>query len=116
MKNSNRKISDFHHKQMDFGFIQSINFFRNINNDGCSEYSLNITLCGNPYYEGNQKLILNFLGVRDIKIGDLNGLFKSLIYITDISEDQMEGINYRVKEDEYQLFSFYCETFEYEII
>jgi hypothetical protein len=116
MTNSNQLISNFYQKQKEFGYLQSINLYRNINEGGCSEYSLNISLCGYPFYEGNQKLLLTFLGVRNFKIGDLEGLFKLILNITNVSEHQMEGINYRVKEDENELFSFYCEIFEFQII
>ena len=116
MKKSNDLIFEFYQKQKEFGYLQSINLSRNIIEDGCSEYALNIILCDYPFYEGNQKLLLTFLGVRDFKIGNLEGLLKLLISITNMSENQMEGINYRVKEDENELFSFYCKTFEFEII
>jgi hypothetical protein len=116
MKKPDELISDFYCKQKKFGYLQSINLYRNIDEDGCSEYSLNIILCDYPYYEGDKKLLLTFLGVRSFKIGDLDGMFKLLVNITDISENQMEKINYKVKEEENEVFSFYCETFKFEII
>lgn len=115
MKKSNGLFSEFYQRQKEFGYLESINLSRNIKEDGCSDYSLNIVLKGYPFYEGDQTLILTFWGVRNLKIGDLDGLLKLLFSITDISESQMEGIKYRVKEDENELFSFYCKTFEFEI-
>lgn len=50
--------------------------------------------------------------MQDIKVGDLEGIYRMSISITDISEHKMEKINYRVVEDENETFSFYCETFE----
>ncbi len=116
MKKFSDLVSEFYQKQKDFGYLQSINLSRDFNENGCSDYSLNIVLCSYPSYEGNQKLLLSFLGVRDFKIGDLDGLVKNFINITDISDQQMEGIKYRVKEDENGLFSFYCKSFGYETL
>ena len=45
-----------------------------------------------------------------------DGLVKHYINITDVSDHQMEGIRYKVKEEENEVFSFYCRTFEYEIL
>ena len=73
MKKFSDKISEFYKKQKDFTYLQSFNLSRDINENGCSDYSLNIVLCDYPYYEGNQKLLLTFLGVRNFKIGDLDG-------------------------------------------
>jgi hypothetical protein len=66
--------------------------------NGCSEYSINITLYGYPFHEGDQKLVLSFLGVRNLKIGELDGLYKLSINVNDVSEDQMEGIHYQLTE------------------
>lgn len=109
-------ISDFYQIQKKFGYLQSINLLRDINNDGCSSFSLEIVLCGFPYYQGDQKLKLKFDGVRELKIGDLDGLLKIFINLRDISENQMEGIRLKVKEDENDLFSFYCQDFIYDIL
>lgn len=117
MKKSKDFITDFNQRQREFGYFQSLQLSRDIGDeDGCSEYSLNITLCGYPFHEGDQKLVLSFLGVRNLKIGVIDGLYKLLININNISEDQMEGINYWVKEDENESFSFYCADFEFLIM
>lgn len=116
MKNFSDVISEFYKKQKDFGYLQSIELSRDFNENGCTEYSLSIVLCDYPYHEGNQKLLLTFLGVKNLKFGDLDGLVKHFINITDVSDHQMEGIKYKVREDENDLFSFYCKTFQYEIL
>lgn len=116
MKKFSDSVSEFYKKQKDFGYLQSIDLRREFNENGCSDYSLHIVLCDYPYYEGNEKLLLTFLGVKNFKIGDLDGLVRQFINITDISDHQMEGIKYKVREEENGSFSFYCKTFEYEIL
>lgn len=107
-------IANFYNKQNSFGYLQSINLSRSIDDIGCSEYFVCIILCSYPFYEGDRKLSLKFSGVKNLKVGDLDGLFKLTINVTDISERQMEGISYKVSEQENDLFSFYCDVFEYE--
>lgn len=117
MKKSKDFTIDFNQRQREFSYLESLHLSRNIGDeDGCSEYSLNVTLCGYPFHEGDQKLVLSFLGVRNLKIGELDGLYKLSINVNNISEDKMEGINYKVKEDENELFSFYCAEFEFQIM
>lgn len=116
MKNVNDSIADFYQKQKEFGYLQSIKLMRDLNDDNHSNYYLNIILSSYPFYKKNQKLLLTFTGVKNIKIDNLEGLYKLLINIRDISGNQMEGINYRVKEEENDMFSFYCKKFEFQII
>lgn len=113
---SNALISDFNQKQSEFGYIESFNLNRSLSEEVCSEYVLKVTLIDYPFCEGDHKFLISFSGVRGLKIGNLEGLFKLDISISDITEDQMEGINYKVKEEENELFSFYCEKFEFEIL
>ena len=116
MKKSSDAVTEFYEKQKDFAYLQSINLSRRIHENGCSDYTLNIVLCDYPYYEGHEKLLLTFLGVKNIKMGDLDGLVKHLIIISDVSDRQMEDIKYRVVEEENDAFCFYCKTFKCEIL
>ncbi|MCT4596535.1 MAG: hypothetical protein N4A50_01480 [Vallitalea sp.] len=116
MKIIKNSLVDFYNVQKKFGYIYSINLKRDIDANGCSEYMLDIILCDYPNYEGCPKLLLHFLEVRDFKLGNIEGMFKLLIHITDISERQMEGIKYKVQEEENTSFSFYCNAFEYKIL
>jgi len=59
---------------------------------------------------------LKFTGVRDFKLGDICWPSVILISVVDIAAYQLENINYRVKEDESDLFSFYCMDFALEEI
>ncbi|MDQ2087481.1 hypothetical protein RBH29_13700 [Herbivorax sp. ANBcel31] len=116
MVKSNNLISKFYQKQKQYGYLKSIELSREINDNGSSAYSLKIILCGYPFYEGEEQLLLIFFGVRDFKASELDGLCKTFINITDRSNQQLEGIKYRVKEDENEMFSFTCKSFEFKII
>lgn len=116
MKRLNNSLMDFNNVQKKFGYIQSINLNRNITVNGCSEYLFEITLYDYPFYKGSPQLLLRFWDVKDFKLGNIEGLFKLLINITDISEHQIEGIKYKVIEDENDSFSFYCKAFEYKVL
>lgn len=116
MMRDNNLISEFYQKQKQYGYLKSIDLSREINENGSSAYSLKIILCGYPFNEGEEQLLLTFLGVRDFKASELDGLFKIFISITDRSNDQLEGIKYKVKEDENEMFSFNCNLFEFRMI
>ena len=115
MGKMNNLVSDFYQIQKDFGYLQSVNIFREINNNGCTDYQMVMFLCDFPYYEGDPMLKLKFKGVRDLKLSELDGLVRILVCVKDLSGNQMEGVGYKIKEDEYNLFSFFCERFEYEV-
>ena len=118
MSKSDILISDFYQKQKDFKYLQSINLHRNFDSDGVNCYNLDVTLCMNPSNNENETLLLNFVEVVEFRSGNFDfGLGCSIfLQITDISDHQMEGINYRVKEDENELIAFSCRTFEFEIL
>jgi|GEM_PF-1725684 len=107
--------SDFYDKQKEFAYLQSFLLRRNLNEVFCSDYILSIVLCGQPHKETDEIMLLTFSGVKDIKIGDLGGLVRLFIHVLDIADAQMEGITYKVSEEENGLFSFYCKEVEYEI-
>ena len=110
----NNLILDFYQIQKKFGYLKSVNISREIDNIGCTDYQMVMFLCNFPYYEGDSMMKLKFKGVKDLKLSELDGLVKLLISIKDLSTDQMEGVGYKIKEDENNLFSFFCEKFEYE--
>jgi hypothetical protein len=114
MTKSDAIISDFYQIQKEFGYLESIKLNRNINENNCSGYSIEIVLCNCPYYDGDNKLLISIYGAKDIKIGCVERLFKLFITIVDVSENQWEKICFKVKEDENEQFSFYCEKFEFK--
>jgi hypothetical protein len=62
-----------------------------------------------------KRLQLDFTGVRDLKIGSLDGLMRYAIDIRSIAERQLEGLSYRVVEEEWGLVSFACADFAVKI-
>jgi len=105
-------MADFYAKQKKFKYLQSISLHKDNYDDGSSEYVVHITL--STYQSCNKKLEIKFSGVRNFKMGEIDGLFALFIDIADISKDQLENISYKVKEDENDLFSFYCKSFAFE--
>jgi hypothetical protein len=116
MKELDILMSEYYQIQKRFCFLESIKLSRDIGENNCAEYSVEIVLCNLPFYEGDNKLLLSFYGAKDIKIGRIEGLLDLLITIVDVSESQLEKIRFKVKEDENEQFSFYCDSFEFKMI
>ena len=115
MDRTNNNLAEFNSIQSEFGYLLSLEITRELNDLGCTEYTVNIILCNYPDHH-NSKLLLSFTGVKNLKLGDLDGLVKNFISITDITSHQLEGIQYSVKEEENETFAFYCKTFRYEVL
>ncbi|WP_141503077.1 hypothetical protein [Paenibacillus luteus] len=109
-------ISAFSLVHHQFRYLHSYHYVRNFREDGGIEQNFKITLCDYPYYEDDPKLEVTFFSVSDLKIGDIGSLFCLYIEISDISNYQLEAINYRVKEEEEETFAFDCKSFEIKVI
>ena len=59
---------------------------------------------------GAGEIRLRFEGVRDLEIGNLNGLKFCHLGIEDIRERQLEGLRYAVSDAEGDLISFKCDS------
>ena len=114
MRKSNELIDDFYRMHKEFDFLQSLNFYRDTDEDIYSKCHLDVVLSNREAIE--QKMAIHFSEVVDFKSANLGSLCGLLISIIDVSADQLEGIKYRVKEDEYELFSFCCKTFEFKLL
>lgn len=115
MDKLNNSISEFNRIQNNFGYLLSFEVSRELYEVGCTDYSVDIYLCNYPK-DRNAKILLRFTGVKNLKFGDLDRLVKNFVSISDISTHQIEGVKYSVKEEENETFSFYCNTFCYEIV
>lgn len=102
-------------QQKKYGCINSIYLCRNINEDGCSEYDLNLVLSDYPYWEGDLKLDIEFKGIRGLKLGDIENLYRVCINIDNVSSNQWEEVKYRVSEIENDIFSFWCKDMKFKI-
>lgn len=114
MKND-PKILEFHREQTKFGFIESVSIDKNIEDDDMTN-DLTLTLFNYPYVSGDRKMLVTFYDIKDLSLGELEGLFKTVFSITNISAHQMENINYRVAEDENNLVKFNCKDFKFSFI
>lgn len=84
--------------------------------DRCTDYNLKITLRSCPFNEMDKKLCILFKGIKDIKIKHVEGLLTWLLFISDISDRQLEDIDFHVKDSEEEVILFYCKSFEYEFV
>jgi len=101
-------IKTFYEKNKRFGYLKDIHLLRDITDEGCTDYQINLILTNYPYYEGDEIFNIIFKGVKDIKIGKLDGLLKLVFEIRDLSSDCLENIKFRVYESENEILSFYC--------
>ena len=99
-------------KQKEYGFIKEISIFRNICGEECSEYNLKIILSDYPSWDQDDKFSVIFIGIRNLKLGDIDNLYKVSMDINSITKQQFENINYSVIECENELFSFLCKEIQ----
>ncbi|GLX66754.1 hypothetical protein [Paenibacillus glycanilyticus] len=113
MKNTIDRIQSFYQKQYKLCYIQSFNLVRCENEIGILTDNLMVTLSALPLVPEGEKLIVTFEDVKDLRIGSFQGAFRLDIRIQDLSADQIENINFQVKEAEYDAFSFVCRCFDW---
>ncbi len=56
---------------------------------------------------------IKFRNIRMLKIRSLDNMVQMVIAAQDIRFQQMEKINYKVIDTEYDSFSFFCESYEF---
>ena len=98
--------------QRKYPYINSIHLNRNLIGNEISDFSLTLTLSNNQVIDENDKVTIKFWNIRELKLGEIDNLFRVYISISDISNRQMDGIRYRVSEEENNLFSFLCKDIE----
>ncbi len=99
---------EIYEKQKIYKYINEFLVSREFNGDKCSRYDLTIVLKDFPCWEESEKLTINFLGIKDLKLNNIENLFQVCFNINDISEWQLEKLKYSVKENENNMFSFMC--------
>lgn len=110
-----KKILEFYKEQSKFGYIESIEIFKDIEDQSLTN-NLKMTLFNYPYVKGDRKLSITFLNIKDLELGELDGLFKVVFSITDISSYQIENIRYKIVENENDLLLFSCKDFKFSFI
>lgn len=114
MKNDH-KILEFYREQIKFGFIESVSVYKNIEDDDMTT-GLTLTLFNYPHVSGDRKMLVTFYDIKELSLGELDGLLKTVFSITNISSYQIENVNYRVVEDENNLVGFNCKDFKFDFI
>jgi hypothetical protein len=63
-----------------------------------------------------ESLSFKFVNAIGIKLGEIESMFGMLLDIEDVTGDQIEGVSYRVSEQENNAFSFGCSDFFVELV
>ena len=116
MRNSNLLISELYEKKKGFSYLRAIHVYWDTCEDEYSKLHVDMVLCDYPFDKSNSEFKIKFTDVKDLKLGRMNNICTLLLDIYDISSHQMEDINFRVTEEEENLFSFYCKSFAFEVI
>jgi len=96
--------------------FNSLEVMKSVTTDGETEQTVILNLSN---YSCNGQLKnsrLTFMGVRVLRLENLDWPSAMLVSVTDISKDQWEHVSYSVKEEENDIFSFYCKSFAFEEI
>ncbi len=105
-----KEIDTIYEMQKKYGYIKSINFFREISGEECGKYNLELSLVNFPCWDIEEHLNIIFEGVSNLTLGNIDNLLKVFIKIDSIAEWQHEDTRYAVKECENDLFAFRCKN------
>ncbi|MBO5343700.1 MAG: hypothetical protein IKJ60_07785 [Ruminococcus sp.] len=100
-------ISEIYEKNKKYKYIKEIHFSRTLDSEDGLLYDMELILSDFPC-ESSDTFTINFKGLHDIDIFDLNNCLAFAITIEDVSSHQLEGIRYKVTDAENELFSFFC--------
>ena len=104
-----KEIDTIYEMQKKYGYIKSINLFREISGEECGKYNLELSLVNFPCWDIEEHLNIIFEGVSNLTLGNIDNLLKVFIKIDSIAEWQHEDTRYAVKECENDLFAFRCK-------
>ena len=94
-------------KPSQYGYLETFKLYRVISKEGCSDFHLELKMSSTSNFDDKKRLHLSFSGIKELKLGNLEGLLSLLIDIMNIQEYQLEGAKYKVIEREYEAFSFF---------
>ena len=103
------KIEAIYTKQKEFSYIKSINIYRDFIYDECSDFYLKLTLSSYPACNQEDEFHILFVGVKNLRLEDINNLLRVQINISSIKDCQIEDLNFKIVDNENQLFSFLCK-------
>ena len=95
-----------------FPFLVSICLHREIRELKASPFDLSLKLQSH----GGACICATFLFVHDIRIGDIDNLYRIIFNVTDISKKQIEGATFQVSDIENDTLSFTCREIMIEKI
>lgn len=113
---NNEKIEEIYRLIKKTGYIQSMNIYREMDDNSTKEYNLILVISTCPFYEGDTKIKLTFYNVQEFKLGNINNFYMVFLEILDVSDRQLEDIKYHVNEIEHNMISFWCSDIEYETV
>lgn len=115
-----KAVDDFYAlKPASYGLLKLITLSQSVDPETCAaRVDITVQLLSSPD-AGAKYLSLDCRGARDIRINaSWLGLMLIQHYLVDIRSvrgDGLEGLNYRVAEEEEALFSFACKSFTAQI-
>ena len=92
----------------EYGFLESLTLQQSVQPEMWHGLDLTIRLSS---ISSSGSLCLEFKGVKDLRIGLIQGLVQYRLDIRSIRDDQQEGLHYRVVESEHDLLSFVSSNF-----
>jgi hypothetical protein len=93
------------------GYVNRIGLWSQVRKDNGFDMVFEVELAELAETDTLQKnTTLKFEGVRSLKLGDFQMPSFAQIEIHNISADQLEEIEFRVVEEENELFSFVCRS------
>lgn len=105
-------VQDIYEKLKKYPYICKVCLERKIEENDCCNYNLKLEFCDFPNYCVKNKVLFIFFDVQNIQMKNLDGLLRAHIVVRDLRGRGLENINYYVKEDEEDMFSFYCFSIE----
>ena len=111
----NEKILELYNEQSKFGYIESLSMCKLIEAEEIT-INLRITFFSYPCTMGDRKMVAKFIGIKELKLNELEGLYKTIFTITDISSYQLENIRYTIVEEEHNILRFSCRDFKISFI
>ena len=95
------------------GYINEMKIYRNYDMIDSPELCLEIIICELPHHNSDCEKRVVFQGVKELRIDNVEKMVKVFFTIKDISDWQLEGIKYKIVEEEYNLFSFMCNSISF---
>ena len=98
-----------------YRMLKSIHFFRSVNENGYSLFDAEIIVTKGTK-EHTDNIVLGCIGVFGLELGDIGSAFGLHVEIVDVSERQMEGASFLVKDVEGDAFTFFCRKFSAKLV